>query len=144
MTDRRAEREPAARPRSWIWAWRRVVFAAELPFAHAAAFVMCVFITIFTVGHLDIRIAAPITIGLALAALLVPVAMTSWHDGLIAAFDTVTPVAIPVSGLSVFGSLQMVRGQTELAEARPSSSRTPSAGSRRASGSSIPRSRPPP
>jgi two-component system sensor histidine kinase DesK len=44
--------------------------------------------------------------------------MTSWHDGLIAAFDTVTPIAIPVSGLSVFASLQMVRGQTELAEAR--------------------------
>ena len=58
-----------------------VLFVLELPFAHAAAFVMCVYITMITVGRLG-GYAAPIVIALALGALLIPVAIASWHDSL--------------------------------------------------------------
>ena len=93
------------------------LFAAELPFAHAAAFVLGVFITIITVARLGVR-SAPIVLALALGALLVPVAIRSWHDSIGTAFGGVTPVAIPVAALAVFASTQVVRGNQALAEAR--------------------------
>src|SRR5262245_17801040 len=112
---------PAEAASGWrFWAWYAALvalFLAELPFAHAAAFVMCVFITIATVARLAAR-SAPIVAALALGALLVPVAIRSWHVSLAAAFDTVTPVAIPIVALSVFAALRVVRGNQALAEAR--------------------------
>jgi two-component system sensor histidine kinase DesK len=104
----------------WFWVWYATLIAltvAELPFAHAAGFVLCVFITIATVIRLGAR-SAPIVAVLALAALLVPVAIGSWHDNLAAAFDTVNPVAIPVVALTMFAVMQVVRGNHALAEAR--------------------------
>jgi two-component system sensor histidine kinase DesK len=103
-----------------FWAWYAVLVAllvAELPFARAAAFVLSVFITVITVARLGAR-SAPIVAGLALAALLVPVAIGSWHVSLAAAFGTVTPVAIPVVAFMVFAALQVVRGNQALAGAR--------------------------
>jgi len=110
---------PAASGRRF-WAWYAVLVVlavSELPFARAAGFVLCVFITIATVARLGAR-SAPIVAALALAALLVPVAIGSWHDNLAAAFDTVTPVAIPVVALTVFAVMQVLRGNQALAEAR--------------------------
>jgi two-component system sensor histidine kinase DesK len=110
---------PQAAPRRF-WTYYGVLvalFVAELPFAHAAAFVMCVFITMVTVARLGVR-SAPIVLALALGALLVPVAIPSWHDSLRTAFDDVTPVAIPVVALAMFASVQLVRGNNALAEAR--------------------------
>jgi two-component system sensor histidine kinase DesK len=104
----------------WFWVWYATLVAltvAELPFAHAAGFVLCVFITIATVIRLGAR-SAPIVAVLALAALLVPVAIGSWHDNLAAAFDTVNPVAIPVVALTMFAVMQVVRGNQALSEAR--------------------------
>jgi two-component system sensor histidine kinase DesK len=104
----------------WFWVWYATLIAltvAELPFAHAAGFVLCVFITIATVIRLGAR-SAPIVAVLALAALLVPVAIGSWHDNLAAAFDTVNPVAIPVVALTMFAVMRVVRGNQALAEAR--------------------------
>ncbi|HEU5417161.1 MAG TPA: sensor histidine kinase [Streptosporangiaceae bacterium] len=104
----------------WFWAWCVLLAAltvAELPLAHAAAFVMCVFLTILAVARLSLR-AVPLVLAMALAALLVPVAISSWHVSLGAAFGTVTPVAIPVVALAVFVILQVVRSSQELAEAR--------------------------
>ncbi len=93
------------------------LFVAELPFAHAAAFVLCVFITIIIVARLGGR-SAPIVLALALAALLVPVAIPSWHDSLHTSFDDVTPVAIPIVALAMLGFVQVFRGNQALAEAR--------------------------
>ena len=102
----------------WVWyAVLVVLTVAELPFAHAAGLVLCVFITIATVVRLGAR-SAPIVAVLALTALLVPVAIGSWHDSLAAAFDTVTPVAIPVVALTMFAVMQVVRANQALAEAR--------------------------
>jgi two-component system, NarL family, sensor histidine kinase DesK len=110
---------PEARPRRF-WIFYAVLvglFAAELPFAHAAAFVLCVFITIITVARLGTA-SAPVVLALALAALLVPVAIPAWHVSLRAAFDDVTPVAIPIVALVSFAFIQVLRGNQALAEAR--------------------------
>jgi two-component system, NarL family, sensor histidine kinase DesK len=93
------------------------LFAAELPLARAAAFVMCLFITMIAVGRWGGR-SAPFVLALALAALLVPVAVPSWHEGLGAAFGDLTPVAILVVAVVTFIVLQLMRGNLALAEAR--------------------------
>jgi two-component system, NarL family, sensor histidine kinase DesK len=104
--------------RFWaVYAVLVVLFAAELPFAHAAAFVMCVFITIITVVRLGRR-AAPVVLAMAAAALLVPVAIPSWHDSLGASFGFVTPVAIPIVGLVVYAAAQLMQSNQALAQAR--------------------------
>jgi two-component system, NarL family, sensor histidine kinase DesK len=94
-----------------------VLFVAELPFARAAAFVMCVFLTILTVARLGVW-SVPVVIAFALAALIVPVAITSWHVSLVKSFDDVTPVAIPVVALAMYAVVQVVKGNQALAEAR--------------------------
>ena len=93
------------------------LFVAELPFARAAAFTMCLHITAIVVGRLGLR-AAPIVIVLALAALLVPTAIPSWHDSIGDAVDTVTPIAIPVVALASFALLQLLQANVALAQAR--------------------------
>ena len=94
-----------------------ILFVVELPLAHAAAFVMCVYITMVTVGRLG-GYAAPIVIALALGALLIPVAISSWHDSLSTSFDDITPIAIPVVALATFAAVRVQRGNQALAEAR--------------------------
>ena len=92
-------------------------FVAELPFARAAGFVMCLYITTITVVRLGIR-AAPIVVVLALSALLVPVAVASWHDNLSTTFDNVAPLAIPVVAIVAYAVARVQRGNSALAEAR--------------------------
>jgi two-component system, NarL family, sensor histidine kinase DesK len=94
-----------------------VLFLAELPFAHAQAFVLGVFIAIITVACLGAR-SAPVVLALALAALLVPPAVPSWHDSLSKAWNDLTPVAIPVAALMTAGILQALRSHQALAQAR--------------------------
>jgi two-component system sensor histidine kinase DesK len=93
------------------------LFVAEVPFARIAAFVMCVYITIISVLRLGVR-AAPIVVALALGAMVIPVAIPSWHYSVAATFASVTPVAIPVAALATFGSGQVVNSYRALAEAR--------------------------
>jgi two-component system sensor histidine kinase DesK len=109
----------AARPgRFWaLYGILVALFVAELPFARIATFVLCVYITIVTVLRLGVR-AAPVVVALALAAILIPVAIPSWHDSLAATFAAVTPVAIPVAALATYGSGQVVNSYRALAEAR--------------------------
>lgn len=94
-----------------------VLFLAELPFARAAGFVLCVYLTILIVGKLGRR-AIPVVAALAVAALLVPVAIGSWHVSLQESFDDVTPIGIAIAGLMTFVVLEMLRGNHELAAAR--------------------------
>jgi two-component system sensor histidine kinase DesK len=112
--------EPDGPPGQRFWPYWGVLgalFLAELPIARAAAFVMCVYLAILAVGHLGTR-SAPLVVGLAAAALGVPVAITSWHVSLAKSFDDVTPVAIPIAALVTFAALQVLRGNQALAEAR--------------------------
>jgi two-component system, NarL family, sensor histidine kinase DesK len=93
------------------------LFLAELPFAHAQAFVMAVFLTILTVARAGTR-SVPVVLALAVAALVVPVAVPSWHVSLGAAWDDVTPIAIPVVALMTFAIHQSLTSTHALAEAR--------------------------
>jgi two-component system, NarL family, sensor histidine kinase DesK len=109
---------PAPWRRFWVlYAVLVGLFVAELPFAHAQAFVLAVFITIITVARLGAR-SAPIVLMLAVAALLVPVAIPSWHDSLAAAWGDVTPVAIPIAALMTFTVHRALVNTHALAEAR--------------------------
>lgn len=93
------------------------LFVAELPFAHATAFVMAVFIAVTSVARLGDR-SAPIVLALALAALLLPVAIGSWHDSLGSTWGNVTPIAIPLAALMSSAVLRVLRGNNALAEAQ--------------------------
>jgi two-component system, NarL family, sensor histidine kinase DesK len=93
------------------------LFAAELPFARAPAFVLCLYLTMIAVARLGVR-AAPIVIALTLAAIVVPAAVGSWHDSLSSAISDFTPIAIPVVAVVTFVVARSVRGALELAEAR--------------------------
>ncbi len=92
-------------------------FVAELPFARATGFVMCLYVTVITVARLGSR-AAPIVVVLALGALFIPVAIPSWHDSLSMAFDNVVPLAIPVVAIVTYSVVAVQRGNRALAEAR--------------------------
>jgi two-component system sensor histidine kinase DesK len=93
------------------------LFVSELPFAHAAAFVMCVYITVVAAGRLSAR-AWPIVLALTLAALIVPPLIPAWHDGLATAVDNATVIAIPVVGIVTIAILQVLDSNRALAQAR--------------------------
>ena len=93
------------------------LFVAEVPFARAAAFVMCLYLAAMSVARLDTR-AAPIVVAMAVAALVVPSVIPSWHQDLGDAWGTVTPVAIPVVAIVSLGVRQVFRSNRELGEAR--------------------------
>jgi two-component system, NarL family, sensor histidine kinase DesK len=104
--------------RFWIvYAVLTALLVAELPFAHAQAFVMAVFLSILIAARLGTR-AVPVVLALAVAALVVPVAVPSWHVSLGAAWDDVTPIAIPVVALMTFAVHQSLASSHALAEAR--------------------------
>ena len=103
-----------------FWGWYALLVAlavAELPFARAAGFVLFVFVTMLTVARLRVR-SAPFVAAMALAALLVPVAVGSWHVSLAKSFADVTPVAIPVVAIAMAAVMQVMRANQALAETR--------------------------
>jgi two-component system, NarL family, sensor histidine kinase DesK len=107
---------------SWqrYWAYFGLLLAlavADLPFARAAGFVAFIFLTMLIVGRYGRR-AVPLVAAFSLVALIVPVLIPSWHVSLGASFDDVTPVAIPVVAVVMFGVLQVLRGNQALSEAR--------------------------
>ena len=78
---------------------------------------MAVFLTIIIVARLGAR-SVPVVVALAVAALLVPVAIPSWHVSLGAALGDVTPIAIPVVALGIFAIVRVLQNNHALAEAR--------------------------
>jgi two-component system, NarL family, sensor histidine kinase DesK len=104
--------------RFWtLYAVYFVLFAAEVPFARAAAFVMCLFLVIMTVGRLGIW-SAPVVAALAVAALVVPVLVPSWHVSLSDSISDFTPVAIPVAAVVTYAVMKVLRSNEALVEAR--------------------------
>jgi len=103
-----------------FWSTYLAMFAlliAELPIAGYAAFVMCLYITAISVSRFD-KGAIPVVVVLALAALFVPAAIPAWHQNVKDAFDSVTPVAVPVVALASFGVRRIFEGNRVLSEAR--------------------------
>jgi two-component system, NarL family, sensor histidine kinase DesK len=111
--------EPFAPPtRFWpLYGFLAALMVLELPAAHAAGFVLAVFLTISTVGRLGAR-SWPIVAVLALASLLVPPAIPAWNTSIGTAFGDVTPVAIPVVALAIFAILRMLQSNSALAQAQ--------------------------
>jgi two-component system, NarL family, sensor histidine kinase DesK len=104
--------------RFWAWfALMTVLTAAVIPFAWAAGFVLCVFLTMLIVARIGAR-SAPFVAAMALAALIVPVAVRSWHVSLGKSFADVTPIAIPVVAFVMAGVIQVIRANEALAETR--------------------------
>ncbi len=104
--------------RFWIlYAILIALFVAEVPLARSEGFVLGIYIAITSVGYLGVR-AAPIVLALALAALLVPVAIPSWHQTIGDTWGDVTPIGIPIAGITIFVMLQVLRSNRQLAEAR--------------------------
>ena len=103
-----------------FWAWFALLAAltvADLPFARAAGFVLCVYLTLLVVARMGFR-SAPVVAVMALAALLVPISVASWHVSLAKSFADVTPVAIPVVAVAMAAVIQVVRANEALAETR--------------------------
>jgi len=109
--------ESSAR-RFWSWyAVLAVLFLAELPFARAAAFVFCLYLSIIGAARLGFK-SWPHVVVMALAALFVPVAIPSWHVSFSDSIGDFTPLAIPVAWVVTCAVLEVVRGNQALAEAR--------------------------
>lgn len=94
-----------------------VLFAAEIPFARANAFIMCVYLAVLSVARLGAR-AAPVVFVMTLLAVLVPWSVPSWHDGFATSWETGAAIAIPTTALAMFGFFHVLRGNRELVQAR--------------------------
>jgi len=110
---------PNAGPgRFWIlYGLCSALFLVELPFARAAGFVLCLYITAIAVARFGTP-ALPLVFTLAAASLLVPLAIPSWHESLSSTWGSVTPVAIPVVAIMSLGVRQVFQSNQELAQAR--------------------------
>jgi two-component system, NarL family, sensor histidine kinase DesK len=94
-----------------------IAFLADVSFAHAPAFIMCLYSTALSVARFGVR-AAPTVAAMAIASLVVPVVIPFWHDSLASAFENVAPVAIPVVGIVTYAVVRVQRTNMALAEAR--------------------------
>jgi two-component system sensor histidine kinase DesK len=104
--------------RFWpLFALLAALTAAELPFARAGTFVMCVYLAVLLVSAQGGR-AAPAVIVMTLASVLVPVAVPSWRDGLATSVDNGSAIAIPITALAMYGFFNVLHGNRALAEAR--------------------------
>jgi two-component system sensor histidine kinase DesK len=93
------------------------LFVAELPFAHADALIMGVFISAVAVikyGEPGLVIPGILTV----LAIFLPPALHSWHDTIGTGFNNGTAVAIPLTGLAMFGFGRVIYGNRALADAR--------------------------
>ena len=104
--------------RFWtLWGLLAALIVLELPVAHAGGFVLAVFLTISIVARVGAR-SFPVVAALALAALLVPPAVPSWHTSIGTAFGDVTPLAIPVVALAIFAIRRVLQNNNALAQAQ--------------------------
>jgi two-component system sensor histidine kinase DesK len=94
-----------------------VLFVAELPFAHADALIMGVFVSAVAVikyGERALVIPGILTV----LAIFLPPAIHSWHDTIGTGFSNGTAIAIPLTGLAMFGFGRVIYGNRALADAR--------------------------
>lgn len=90
---------------------------AELPFAHADALVMGVFVSALTVVRFG-EWGLLVVLGFTLVAVFLPPAVPSWHDSITTGFGNGTAIAIPLAGMAMFGFGRVIRGNLLLSDAR--------------------------
>jgi two-component system, NarL family, sensor histidine kinase DesK len=94
-----------------------ILFVAELPFAHADTFIMAVFVSAVAVikyGERALVIPGIFTV----LAIFLPPAVHSWHDTIGTGLNNGTGLAIPLTGLAMFGFGRVIYGNRALADAR--------------------------
>jgi len=100
--------------RFWtMYAAMVLLCAAEAPFAHEDALVMCVYIAVLTMGAFG-RFAWPAIGGLTLIATCLPPAIRPWHSGV----DWTMAFTIPMVALAMYGFFGLIRTNQALADAR--------------------------
>jgi len=100
-----------------LYAFQVAIFLAELPFAHAEAFVMCEYIAILSVFRLGARSVA-IIVAIVLGALFLPPAVHSWQEGVTTGIDNSTVVVIPILAVSVFAGRMLQESRVAFAAAQ--------------------------
>lgn len=93
------------------------LFIAELPFAQAEAFLLCIYITVIAVARFGAR-SWPFVVVFTLGAIFLPATYPPWHDSLATGFDNAIAIAIPIIALTTFGIMRWQQGTRALAEAR--------------------------
>jgi two-component system sensor histidine kinase DesK len=88
---------------------------AELPFAHADALVMGVFVSSLVVVRFG-EWGLLVVLGFLLIAIFLPESVPSWHDTISTGFDNGTALAIPLAGLAMFGFSRVIHGNIMLSE----------------------------
>ncbi len=106
------------RRRSWtLWVLACLLFAAELPFAHEDATVMCIYIAVLSVALIGLSNRErlfPLLAAIGIAATFGPTLVRSWHAG--AQYGN--GLAVILVGLAMFGFFSIIRSNAELAAAR--------------------------
>lgn len=108
--------EPGTGPEYRFWALfaaQAALFVVELFFARSDASVMLVYLTVLSVAALYER-ALPLVVLFALAALLLPEVVPSWHTGA----NYGTGAAVALVGLAMFGFFGIIRQHAALRAAR--------------------------
>ncbi|MGH8988299.1 MAG: sensor histidine kinase [Acidimicrobiales bacterium] len=90
---------------------------AELPFAHADALVMGVFVSAVVVVKYGER-GFPVVAALTGLAIVLPGVVPSWHGTFTTGFDNGTAIAIPMASLAMFTFGRVVKGNRHLVAAR--------------------------
>ena len=108
----------ASAARFWTaYAVLTALLVAELPYARAAAFTFCVYLSMIIAARLGVR-CWPFVAAMSVGALLVPVAIGSWHVSFADSIGDFTPMVIPVVAVVTCAVVQVVRVNHALAEAR--------------------------
>jgi len=92
------------------------LFVAQLAFAQAEAFTLAGYLTIVIVRRLGSH-SIPVVAGFTIGAIVLPVAVPSWHDSLATGFGNATAVAIPITALATYTVHRIRNGNLALAEA---------------------------
>jgi two-component system sensor histidine kinase DesK len=103
----------------WFWASYAVLvalFVAELPFAHAEAFVMCQYIAMITAFRFEMRSWPAIAL-MTVASVVVPATVPTWHEGPTTGVTNATTVLIPLLALCVVGATRWQKSSRALAVA---------------------------
>jgi two-component system, NarL family, sensor histidine kinase DesK len=90
---------------------------AELPFAHADALVMGVFVAAVVVVKYQER-GFPVVVGLTALAIVLPGIVPSWHGTFTTGFGNGTAIAIPMASLAMFTFGRILKGNRQLSAAR--------------------------
>ncbi len=90
---------------------------AELPFAHADTLVMGVFVCAAALVRFP-GVGAGLTLSFTGLAVFLPPLVGPWHQGITTGLDNGTAIAIPLTGLAMYGFGRVVRSNALLVEAR--------------------------